>query len=364
MEYFMRSHAVVCDGWYDEGGIFIHLNYGWNDSHNAWYAVDNIYQADPDGDIYEEFVMRYIEPDKSAVFSTEDRVGWAPHDAYFECSSEFAISDVAWDFGDGGVGTTDTCTHTYTQRGYFDVNLALNSGTYSREKVNYVVVLADTLYADTLKIEPGVAQEITIYATTAIPLSEIVIPITYNGSLDINPYTMAWTTTGCASNVMDTKVQTNNDPANRRMTIRLTNTGAGEDLPPGEGQAVLKLLFEIDGPLIGQDAPISFAPYANNAARFSGRLVADYSPVLVDGLAHFHSCCQGIRGNVDNDPTQMINITDLIYLVMYMFQDGPDPECWAEANIDGDYMGEINITDLIHLVKYMFQDGRTPVICY
>ncbi len=365
MEYFMRSHAVVCDGWYDEGGIFIHLNYGWADTHNAWYAVDNIYQADPEGDIYEEFVMRYIEPDLSAVFSTQDRVGWVPFDAYFECSSEYTVTGVDWDFGDGGAGATDTCTHTYTQRGVYDVAVDLNSGAYSRSKVNYIVALADSLYADSLLIEPGVINEITVYATTAIPLSELVVPITYDGTLNINPYTITWTTVGCATDGMDYIAQTNSDPAHGRMTLRFENTGSSADLPAGEGQAIVKLQFEITGtPSFGQTAPISFATYASNVARFSGRLIPDYNPILIDGLAHFSSCCQGFRGNIDNDPAQEINIVDLIYLVNYMFQEGPDPECMAEANVDGDFMSTIDIADLIHLVNYMFQDGPEPFICY
>jgi len=47
-----------------------------------------------------------------------------------------------------------------------------------------------------------------------------------------------------------------------------------------------------------------------------------------------------------------------------MFSDGPEPPCMKEANIDGDIFGNIDIADLVHLVSYMFQQGPEPAICY
>ncbi|HOP06596.1 MAG TPA: hypothetical protein PLF13_04815 [candidate division Zixibacteria bacterium] len=74
-----------------------------------------------------------------------------------------------------------------------------------------------------------------------------------------------------------------------------------------------------------------------------------------------NNCCVGIRGNVDNDAAQEISISDLVYLVSYMFQEGPAPECEDEANIDGS--GGIDINDLVMLVSYMFQSGPPPADC-
>ncbi|MEM3426583.1 MAG: C10 family peptidase [Thermoproteota archaeon] len=36
------GHSVVCDG-YDTTYSMIHINYGWDDSHTAWYTLDNLY---------------------------------------------------------------------------------------------------------------------------------------------------------------------------------------------------------------------------------------------------------------------------------------------------------------------------------
>jgi len=69
-------------------------------------------------------------------------------------------------------------------------------------------------------------------------------------------------------------------------------------------------------------------------------------------------CCQ-LRGNVDN--VGGIDIADLVYLVDFMFNDGPVPPCTGEADMDGS--GEIDIADLVYVVDFMFNDGPAPVAC-
>ena len=72
-------------------------------------------------------------------------------------------------------------------------------------------------------------------------------------------------------------------------------------------------------------------------------------------------CCQGIRGNVDNDPEDKINITDLTWLVGYLFTQGADPACFREADINAN--GAINIVDLTYLVGFLFTGGDWPKTC-
>ncbi len=74
-------------------------------------------------------------------------------------------------------------------------------------------------------------------------------------------------------------------------------------------------------------------------------------------------CCLGQRGNVDFDPGDVIDISDLVYLVDYMFTGGPVPPCWEEADIDGSGGDVIDITDLVYLVDYMFDGGPPPADC-
>ena len=71
--------------------------------------------------------------------------------------------------------------------------------------------------------------------------------------------------------------------------------------------------------------------------------------------------CFGIRGNIDGDPTEDITIGDLVWLVNYMFKQGPDPVYLIEADVDAN--NNININDLVLLVKYMFKQGTPPMPC-
>lgn len=79
------------------------------------------------------------------------------------------------------------------------------------------------------------------------------------------------------------------------------------------------------------------------------------------------SCCIGIRGNVDGDPLDVIDISDLLFLVDYMFVPGsPDPVCLSESNVNGDENPSPDISDLLFLVDYMFLppgDAPAPLEC-
>jgi len=69
-------------------------------------------------------------------------------------------------------------------------------------------------------------------------------------------------------------------------------------------------------------------------------------------------CCYN-RGDADGNGS--INVADLIYLVNYLFFDGPAPPCFEEGDIDGS--GAINVADLTYLVDYLFFGGPAPPPC-
>lgn len=95
-------------------------------------------------------------------------------------------------------------------------------------------------------------------------------------------------------------------------------------------------------------------PIDGNAGTF------DYYPLMQP--VTLPTNCVGIRGNIDGDQAEEINVADLVYLVTYMFQDGPEPPSPEEADINGDFTGP-DIADLVYLATYMFQNGPPPVAC-
>jgi hypothetical protein len=116
-------------------------------------------------------------------------------------------------------------------------------------------------------------------------------------------------------------------------------------------------------PPVWQDVTVS-VDTVNNV------ICAEVSSLSLFVMAEPTCCVQPIRGNVDNDPGDAIDISDLVFLVDYMFTGGPAPECWVEGNVDGSDNGngiegpeDIDISDLVYLVDYMFNGGPAPVAC-
>jgi len=67
------------------------------------------------------------------------------------------------------------------------------------------------------------------------------------------------------------------------------------------------------------------------------------------------------RGDANNDGT--VNNSDQVYLINWMFKNGPEPEPdvrTADANCDGD----INMGDAIYVINYVFKGGPAPPICF
>jgi hypothetical protein len=75
-------------------------------------------------------------------------------------------------------------------------------------------------------------------------------------------------------------------------------------------------------------------------------------------------CCNPpLRGNVDYDVGDNVNVADLTYLIDYLFRGGAPPSCWTEGNVNGDIGEQINVADLTYLVDYLFRGGLSPPPC-
>ncbi len=94
--------------------------------------------------------------------------------------------------------------------------------------------------------------------------------------------------------------------------------------------------------------------------QYSGTYQGGYD-IFVSKVEPIVSCCVNIRGNINSDILNQIDIADLVFLVAFMFQDGANPSCLEETNIDG--TDGIDIADLVDLVAYMFQAGAAPATC-
>ena len=78
-------------------------------------------------------------------------------------------------------------------------------------------------------------------------------------------------------------------------------------------------------------------------------------------------CCIGNRGNANDDPDDKANISDVSFLITFLFgvPSGPEPICWEEGNVNGDGEEKVNISDVTYLITYLFgiPQGPAPPPC-
>lgn len=78
-------------------------------------------------------------------------------------------------------------------------------------------------------------------------------------------------------------------------------------------------------------------------------------------------CCLGIRGNVNADPEDKVNISDVTFMTAYLFgiPAGPAPACTEEGNANADPEEKVNISDVTFLTSYLFgiPAGPAPPDC-
>ncbi len=99
-----------------------------------------------------------------------------------------------------------------------------------------------------------------------------------------------------------------------------------------------------------------------------GQTAVGYGSSTNYGLSHGFwqqfgptTCCNhdGIRGDVDMSGS--INVSDVTYLVYYLFRHGPEPPCSEEGDVDGN--SAINVADVTYIVYYLFRSGPAPSVC-
>ena len=93
-------------------------------------------------------------------------------------------------------------------------------------------------------------------------------------------------------------------------------------------------------------------------------VLSDPDDYLVDVLSwNIHvipsSCGNYICGDVNGDGK--IELSDVIYLAIYLLKGGPSPVPLEAGNID--CVGGINVADVIYLANYLLKGGPAPLVC-
>jgi len=70
------------------------------------------------------------------------------------------------------------------------------------------------------------------------------------------------------------------------------------------------------------------------------------------------SCCVA-RGDLTGDGS--LKVSDLTFLVNFLFRGGPSPNCPDHGDVNND--GGIKVSDLTYLVNFLFRSGPPPPPC-
>ncbi|UCC44504.1 MAG: PKD domain-containing protein [Candidatus Zixiibacteriota bacterium] len=298
--------------------------------------------------------IEFIPMDVDLWMTADTLVGPPPLAVQFVGASAEEIVEWSWVFGDAGTASVADPSHVYETGGLYDITMravTVSGDTLVRVYPNHVSVLSDSLWAGETEVarSPGEAA-LVIYARNNLPLSELVIPIEFSGSVDLTFDSVS--TAGCRSEGFEVVDQVDYDPEARQIAFRMRPRDYGSPLyvNPGSGP-VLKMYFQAAGSQATQ-TEISVGAYVDTLqALFVGDRL-EYSPETINGSVGIAQCCFNKTGNVNFDPDDVVDIGDLTSLIDYLFISYSEPHCLAEANTDGE--GTVDIGDLTGLITYLF----------
>ena len=84
---------------------------------------------------------------------------------------------------------------------------------------------------------------------------------------------------------------------------------------------------------------------------------SDYNPNQLDSDEDdIGDVCDWICGDFDGQ--EGTNILDIVFLINYIYKNGPAPDQIISANVDG--IPGINILDIVYLINYIYKNGPEP----
>ncbi|RKX26064.1 MAG: hypothetical protein DRP47_08795 [Candidatus Zixiibacteriota bacterium] len=347
------NHAVVLVGWDDSqgpAGVWIMRN-SWG---TGW--GEGGYMRMPYGCSRIGYNACYIRYSGGVYFESDIHSGWVPFDVNFSAESGLEVDTWSWEFGDELQGAGKTITHTYDLAGTFDVTCEIDAGgdIRSRTHENFIMALADTVYPMNAIGTSGMTVVVPIYARNNVPVRYMTLPIEYQGDLDLDFDSLS--TVGCRTDYFEIVESVSSDPWVKTITYKIvtSNDNSAPYLSPGEG-IIAKLYFTVDNEnTYGDSTTIYIDGYSADELLFSWPLL-NWNPIANEGVVSLAVA----RGDVDGVPG--INVSDLTFMVDYLFQGGPAPNPPEAADINCDY--ENNVGDLTYLVQYLFAGGSPPPPC-
>ncbi len=340
MQYRISRHSIVCDGWQMVGETKqYHFNYGWADSHNAWYTLDELFCNWEGCTPMVEYMIKDIQPEADT-----DNDGFV--NSLDNCPVTYNPDQA--DVDDDGVG--DVCDNCVTEPNPLQGDAdddgigdacdsdADNDGLLNENDNCWLVV--------NLLQEDGDGDEVGDSCDNCL---EVQNPYQYDengdgvgdacdGELHIQaydvpdayldqPYFYQFWAVGGIEPYFWTKL-IGQPPYG--CTFHGGEVGTIEGTPSWEAQYFMAI------EVMDSDNPPSY----------------DIMNVIIDAIPGQQYTCGDVNESGD------VDIDDAVFLVTYIFAGGPAPDPMAAGDVN--CSDNIDIDDIVYLINYIFAGGPEP----
>ncbi|MCK4403793.1 MAG: VCBS repeat-containing protein [candidate division Zixibacteria bacterium] len=304
------------------------------------YPVDegpvSVFAADLDGDGDLDMTTANMLSDNVSVLLNNGNGTFAPHSTYPVGDLTMPVSVFAADVD--GDGDLDLQTANY---GSYDVAVLLNDGN-------------------------GTFTLSSLYPVGDLPLSVFAADLNGDGDLDLETANCYSDSVSVLLNNGDGTFGTHSAyPAgDGPWSVFAVDVDGDEDLDLATASEfssdVSVLLNDGDGSFTPHSVyPVGDEPYSIFAADLDGDGDLDLATANhgSDNVSVLFNCLY--TGDCNGD--SVVNIGDVVYLIGYLYRDGPapDPEELGDVNCDG----IVELGDVVYLINYVFKGGPPPKCC-
>ena len=143
----------------------------------------------------------------------------------------------------------------------------------------------------------------------------------------------------------------------------LSGTATCNDGSPNPSGTIVTLLLDGRADTTGAGGEFSFAAVGGGSQPITvaraGYEIAD-TVILMNQARQLTVTLQpAVFARGDGNGDGLINIGDAIYIINYIFKDGPSPRPYWASDCNSD--GVINMGDAIYLVNFIFKGGPPPL---
>lgn len=112
------------------------------------------------------------------------------------------------------------------------------------------------------------------------------------------------------------------------------------------------------------DTTTYFQNFIEHTTYFADSTLVSFRPIVSHGtITVLTACCRGGRGNIDDSPDEVVDISDLTQLIGYLYLSTyASLNCFDEADLDLPPDLAVDISDLTRLIDYLYiNPGATPL---